>query len=282
MFKLPEQLVNDFVKATTDKAPKKTESYIYGTAHVVDNYIEVLFDGAAEPTPCTTSVTVDDGDRVLVMIKDRQAVITSNISKPTINTDYLEAGEAVIKGHLQGADGTFTGTVEFVWSPGLVNTPQNIYLGAESQRAPFILEYRGPDGKLYTDMQAGYMYLENEATGKWLEISADNGVYPLVSDRRLKTDFKPIDPELALKLNPTAYRMKNELGKQRYGFVAQDVQEFIPDAVTKSSKKDVLCLNYTEIIAPILATVQHQQVVIEDLERRVEELESKCNQKLSD
>lgn len=101
--KLSDNLIKEFVKVTKDDAPKKTESYIYGTAHVVDNYIEVFFDGAAEPTPCTTSVTVDDGDRVLVMIKDRQAVITSNVSKPTINTDYLEAGEARISGTIHAA-----------------------------------------------------------------------------------------------------------------------------------------------------------------------------------
>ena len=37
------------------------------------------------------------------MIKDRQAVITSNVSKPTINADYLEAGEARISGTIHAA-----------------------------------------------------------------------------------------------------------------------------------------------------------------------------------
>lgn len=101
--KLPENLVKEFVKVTKDDAPKKTEFYVYGTAHVADNHIDVIFDGAKEPTPCTTSVTVEDGDRVMVMIKDRQAVITSNVSKPTINTDYLEAGEARISGTIHAA-----------------------------------------------------------------------------------------------------------------------------------------------------------------------------------
>ena len=101
--KLPDNLIKEFARITKDDAPKKTESYVYGTAHVVDNCIEVFFDGAADPTPCTTSVTVDDGDRVLVMIKDRQAVITSNVSKPTINADYLEAGEARISGTIHAA-----------------------------------------------------------------------------------------------------------------------------------------------------------------------------------
>lgn len=105
MFKLPEQLVNDFVKATTDKAPKKTESFMYGTVHIDEGSIYVHLDGADEGiyTPCTTSVTVNEGDRVTIMLKNRQGVITSNLSKPTINTDYLEAGEARISGTIHAA-----------------------------------------------------------------------------------------------------------------------------------------------------------------------------------
>lgn len=105
MFKLPEQLVNDFVKATTDKPPKKTESFMYGTVHINEGSIYVHLDGADEGiyTPCTTSVTVNEGDRVTIMLKNRQGVITSNLSKPTINTDYLEAGEARISGTIHAA-----------------------------------------------------------------------------------------------------------------------------------------------------------------------------------
>ena len=105
MFKLPEQLVNDFVKATTDKAPKKTESFMYGTVHIDEGSIYVHLDGADEGiyTHCTTSVTVNEGDRVTIMLKNRQGVITSNLSKPTINTDYLEAGEARISGTIHAA-----------------------------------------------------------------------------------------------------------------------------------------------------------------------------------
>ena len=125
---LSENLIKEFVKVTNDNAQKKTESYIYGTVHIADNYMDVLFDGANEPTPCTTSVTVEDGDRVLVMIKDRQAVITSNVSKPTINADYLEAGEARISGTIHAAtyedsSGNFTMDIGSVKSSEAEDAP---------------------------------------------------------------------------------------------------------------------------------------------------------------
>ena len=103
--KLPDNLIKEFVKATKDDAPKKTESFVYGTVHIDEGSIYVHLDGADEGiyTPCTTSVTVNEGDRVTIMLKNRQGVITSNLSKPTINTDYLEAGEARISGTIHAA-----------------------------------------------------------------------------------------------------------------------------------------------------------------------------------
>lgn len=138
--KLPENLVKEFVKVTKDDAPKKTEYYVYGTAHVVDNHIDVIFDGATEPTPCSSSVTVEDGDRVMVMIKDRQAVITSNLSSPSINVDTLKAKDIEFSGTLRGADGSFSGTVTIDWSTEYFLNNILISLGSDSF-APFALEY---------------------------------------------------------------------------------------------------------------------------------------------
>lgn len=87
---LPENLIKQFAKATNDIMNEKKESFLYGTVRVIDEKIEVLIDGADIYTPCTSSVTVETGDRVVLMIKDRQAVITSNVTNPTINADVLE------------------------------------------------------------------------------------------------------------------------------------------------------------------------------------------------
>ena len=105
---LPDQLIKEFVKVTNDNAPKPSESFMYGT---VDSIVEdngektanVIFDGADITTPCKLSVNAAPGDRVMVMLKNRQAVITSNVSNPTINAGYLEAGEATFTGIIHAA-----------------------------------------------------------------------------------------------------------------------------------------------------------------------------------
>lgn len=277
--KLPDNLIKEFARITKDDAPKKTESHIYGTVHIADNYMDVLFDGAKDPTPCTTTVDVEDGDRVLVMIKDRQAVITSNISRPSMAFDYLETGDAVIKGHLSAVDGTFLGTLEFDWQPG-TQMEASVKIGSEVT-APFIIEsgVEGNDAStsIYTDM----IQIGKNGGMTWAQMDIYDG-FNWSSDKRIKNDIKSIDPSLALKLHPVSFKFVNQPDdKVRYGFIAQEVEPIIPDLITESDS-GTLGLNYMGFIAPVLATVQHQQTIIEDLERRVEELESKCNQKLSD
>lgn len=86
MLVLSEALAQEFAKATNDKVAKENKgTYLYGTVRVSDETIEVLFDGADIYTPCSTTVEVQTDDRVMVLVKDRSAVITSNLTTPSIH-----------------------------------------------------------------------------------------------------------------------------------------------------------------------------------------------------
>ena len=86
MLVLPDSLAQEFAKATNDKVAKENKgTYLYGTVRVSGTTIEVLFDGADIYTPCTTTVEVQTDDRVMVLVKDRSAVITSNLTTPSIH-----------------------------------------------------------------------------------------------------------------------------------------------------------------------------------------------------
>ena len=162
--KLSENLIKEFAKITKDDTPKARENYMYGTVHVYGNYMDVLFDGASDSTPCTTTVTVEDGDRVLVLVKERQAVIMSNITKPTINTDYLEAGEARISGTIHAAtyeDSTGNFTMD---------------IGSETPTDDAgnpIVDYSAPAFKIagYIGEEPNQKYLEIEITTYKLDIA---------------------------------------------------------------------------------------------------------------
>jgi len=81
------------------------------------------------------------------------------------------------------------------------------------------------------------------------------------SDRRLKTEINELNPTEALndllKLRPTAYRFKGNLGRQRFGFIAQEVKQVLPDLV--NDEGETMTLNYMDLIAHLVASVQALQ-----------------------
>lgn len=96
---LSNDLISQFVKATQDKPATIKESIVYGT---VQNDGKVLIDGSSTPTQINTTVVLTPNDRVTIMIKDHEAIITSNITskaavdKDTLKTIDLEAQNAKI------------------------------------------------------------------------------------------------------------------------------------------------------------------------------------------
>lgn len=77
---LSAELINAFVKATNDKTETKHEATVYGTVFITDGVRYVKLDGTEELTPVTSLVTIADGDRVKVTIKDHRATVTGNVT----------------------------------------------------------------------------------------------------------------------------------------------------------------------------------------------------------
>lgn len=97
--KLSSDLIAQFVKVTNDKKEEKKETTLYGVAKKDSNgNISVLIDGAENPTPCTSMVNFNDGQRVMLTIKDHTAVITGNVDSPaTIFDDIKDVPDALAK-----------------------------------------------------------------------------------------------------------------------------------------------------------------------------------------
>ncbi len=84
---LSSDLISQFVKVTTDKDKKKTESVVYGTVVKYEGALYVKLDGSDLLTPMESTADVKDGERVTVMIKDHAATITGNITSPSARKD---------------------------------------------------------------------------------------------------------------------------------------------------------------------------------------------------
>jgi hypothetical protein len=100
------------------------------------------------------------------------------------------------------------------------------------------------------------------------------------SDRRLKKNITPItNPiEKVKKLSGNTFDWNEELQDLHkgsdVGIVAQELNEVLPDLVT-TRDNGYMAVKYDKIVALLIETTKAQQTIIEKLEKRVNDLESK-------
>lgn len=86
---LSKELISQFVKTTNDTHKKSTETTVYGTVVINDTGRYVKIDGSPDNilTPISSTTSVKEGDRVTVMIKNHTAVVTGNLTAPSVSLD---------------------------------------------------------------------------------------------------------------------------------------------------------------------------------------------------
>lgn len=92
---LPNDLINKFVKSTNDNRKETKESTAYGTVVKDDSSFYVKLDGSDQLTPISTTSELQDGDRVIVMIKNHTATITGNLTSPSARS--ADISETIIR-----------------------------------------------------------------------------------------------------------------------------------------------------------------------------------------
>lgn len=107
-----------------------------------------------------------------------------------------------------------------------------------------------------------------------------------ISDARLKDNIADIDmikaAEFVLSLAPRSYVMRDNPSKVQHGFVAQEVQEheygeWTPVNKYEKDGEEYLGIDYTALIADMVATIQYQNDKINSLEERLAMIEEKIN-----
>ena len=95
------------------------------------------------------------------------------------------------------------------------------------------------------------------------------------SDRRLKENIIDLDNGLSkiLALQPRKFDFIDGF-KNEFGFIAQEVQPIIPEAVSVyQEENEMLAIKMDFIIPHLTKAIQEQQTIIEDLKSRIETLE---------
>lgn len=104
---LSDELIREYVKVMTPKEEPKKESIIYGTVVKNGSKEYVRLDGAKPEmlTPVEKTTVVDNGDRVMVTIKNHSATITGNLSNPSAsNGQVIQMGSKITEFEIVIAD----------------------------------------------------------------------------------------------------------------------------------------------------------------------------------
>lgn len=93
---LPSELVDEFAKVTHDTQEKKEATLFYGTARFTNDGDFVKIDGSDLYTPATFATSAITGDRVMGTIKNHRAIVTANITNPSMTLGILRAISGII------------------------------------------------------------------------------------------------------------------------------------------------------------------------------------------
>ena len=97
------------------------------------------------------------------------------------------------------------------------------------------------------------------------------------SDRRYKQNILPLESALQLidSINPVSYTTQEE-SKRKYGFIAQDLEDIIPDIVNiPRDSKDLYSIDYISMIPLLTKSIQELSNIINNQQKELNELKSK-------
>lgn len=109
---LNNDLLTQFAKVTTFNTKDKDTTTVRGTIYIVEGRNYIRLDGAdtSSLTPVETTVELNDGDRVIAVIKDHNIIITGNETNPSVGT----ATEGELRSTIEQTAGSITTRVEFL------------------------------------------------------------------------------------------------------------------------------------------------------------------------
>lgn len=110
---LSNDLLSQFAKATNKKEETKKETTAYGKIVKQGDVEYVQLDGSELLTPISSTTVVNDGDRVMVTIKNHTAIVTGDLTNPSANNkDVTEIGNKISQFEIVIADKVTTEQLE--------------------------------------------------------------------------------------------------------------------------------------------------------------------------
>ena len=153
------------------------------------------------------------------------------------------------------------------------------------------IEIRGSDNSLYITRSSICAYLNrttsdgsimhfrrNNSTVGSISVTTSGTTYNTTSDLRLKENIEPlVATDKLMAMNPVSYNWKAEPdGPRSMGFIAQEMQDVMPEAVSVGDDEDaMMSMDYGRITPILVSALQDAHRKIEQLEQRLADMEAK-------
>ncbi len=161
--------------------------------------------------------------------------------------------------------------------PGIGNTTAGIALRAEGVGAFSVndnpVAYFNRNTSDGTSIQ---FHRQGNPVG-YISVTTTGTTYNTTSDIRLKTDIEPlVATDKLMAMNPVSYAWKVDPdGPRSMGFIAQEMQEVMPEAISTGDDDDaMMSMDYGRITPILVSALQDAHRKIEDLESRIAAMES--------
>jgi hypothetical protein len=184
------------------------------------------------------TITTIDGNSVVLAYSGVSYDITPSIFLNLGGGDYSGQVFTEVLKFISAAPLDFTGRTIWVDVSGITRTKQ-----------------------LIVNADAQFTNIGSAAQAGSLHYTSDGTLTVNTSDRRLKTNIVPIENALlkVLSLSGVSYNwMENPNGKKRIGFIAQDVDETVPELtfINENTNEQYMGVHYDNVVALLVEAVK--------------------------
>ena len=219
---------------------------------------ELIVTGAMTITgDLQVSGSIDTVSSTSIVIEDKLLEL-GRIASPT---DSLASGGGIL---LKGATDK---TILWTDATDTWNYNQGIKITAATAEALTVgADTDGIDVKFFGDTTGKYLLWDESA-----DTLIVSGTLTETSSREMKTNIEPIENILpaVLQMQGVKFDWKDDGQKDNYGFIAEEVDEILPNLVSHDSNGKALGIQYSKMTAVLLEAIKEQQIQIEELKSKI-------------
>ena len=256
--------------------------YFYGTIVDTSNNLEIVKVTARSTDSMTVTRAQDNTTATAFSIGDRFELrpVAALFEDVGLKSGGTTTGSIQFDTDTGIYGGDPTGVTDRLVSSGhdgfiITGKANDFTLQASSTQTPMELSLMGGYGNIL-NFYTGTAGSALSTTGT-ISVSASGTTYNTTSDARLKDNIETITDGTAklMEMNPVTHTwIADPEAPAVHGFIAQEMQEIAPEAVSGTSDGDeMMSMDYGRITPILVAALQDAHKKIEALEARLAELE---------